>query len=285
MTPSAVSPRDAAALTTLAVRAAEAAAAVIREAAPRWRDIVWQHKAAFDFVSEVDIGAERAAMAVFRAALPEVRFLAEETATGLSDAERDQGITVVLDPLDGTTNFLHGVPEYAVSVGVLVDGVPTSGVVLNVPRAQCYTATVGGGAWLGPQRLQVSGTTDVSRALIGTGFPFKDPADIPRYHAEMTAVMTATSGLRRPGAASIDLAWVAAGHFDGFWEPVLSPWDVAAGILLIHEAGGVCTDYEGQPSTASHAPIVAGNPTVQAWLRGALAEARARYEADRQRGA
>ncbi len=275
----AVARRDAAALTALTVQAATAAARVIRDALPRHHDLVWQHKSEFDFVSEVDLAAEHAAMERFRRELPEARFLAEETAATLPPAERDRGVTVVLDPLDGTTNFLHGVPEYAVSIAVLVDGVLTSGVVLNVPRDACYTATVGGGAWLGGQRLQVSAVTDPGRALIGTGFPFKDPADIPRYHAEMAAVMAAASGIRRPGAASIDLAWVAAGHFDGFWEPVLSPWDVAAGILLIREAGGICTDYDGAPSTASMSSIVAGNATIHPWLRGTLAAARARFDA------
>ncbi len=282
MTHSAVGARDAAALTTLAVRAAEAAAAVIREAAPRWRDIVWRHKSAFDFVSGVDLAAEQVAMAVFRRAMPDVRFLAEETAASITPEERDRGVTVVLDPLDGTTNFLHGVPEYAVSIGVLVDGTLTSGVVLNVPRNACYRATVGAGAWCDDARLHVSSIAEPANALIGTGFPFKDPADIPRYHAEMAAVMTATSGLRRPGAASIDLAWVASGHFDGFWEPVLNPWDVAAGILLVREAGGVCTDYEGAPSVAAVSSIVAGNAVLQPWLLATLDAARARYDSEHQ---
>jgi myo-inositol-1(or 4)-monophosphatase len=279
MTDSAVSPREAAALTALAVRAADAAAAVIREAAPRRRDIVWQSKSAFDFVSEVDLAAEAAALAVLRPALPEADVLAEETATSLDDQARDRGLTVVIDPLDGTTNFLHGVPEYAVSIGILVDGLPTSAVVHHVPRGAVYTATAGGGAWCGDERLRVSAITDPARALVGTGFPFKDPADIAPYHAEMAAVMVSTAGLRRPGAASIDLAWVAAGHFDDLWEPVLAPWDVAAGILLVREAGGVVTDYDGRPSTAAHAPIVAGNPALQAWLLDTLGSARREYAA------
>jgi myo-inositol-1(or 4)-monophosphatase len=278
MTQSAVGARDAASLTALARDAAYAAAAVIRDAAPRWREIVWQQKSEFDFVSAVDLAAEEAAIALIRRALPEAKFLAEETASTLTAEDRDRGITVVLDPLDGTTNFLHGVPEYAVSIAVLVDGVLTAGVVLNVPRDTCYHATVGAGAWCGDERLRVSNVSTPGTALIGTGFPFKDPADIPRYHAEMAAVMTAASGVRRPGAASIDLAWVAAGHFDGFWEPVLSPWDVAAGILLIREAGGISTDYEGRPSIAAVSSIVAGNASIQPWLVQTLAAARAQYE-------
>jgi myo-inositol-1(or 4)-monophosphatase len=270
MTPTAVSRPDGRTLLALATRAADAAAAVIRDATPRRRQITWQHKAEFDFVSEVDLAAEATAMAVFRAALPDVRFFAEETASSLTDAERDTGVTVVLDPLDGTTNFLHGVPEYAVSIGVLVDGVITAGVVHNVPRGEVFTAHAGGGAWLGDERLAVSSITDPKKALVGTGFPFKHPDEIPPYQAQVAKVMTATSGVRRPGAASIDLSWVAAGRFDAFWENYLSPWDVAAGILLIREAGGVATDFAGAPSRAAFGPIVVGNPTMHTWLRGQL---------------
>ncbi len=270
MTLTAVSRPDGRTLLTLAVTAASAAADVIRDATPRRRQITWQQKAEYDFVSEVDLAAEAAAMAVFRATLPDARFFAEETAASLTDAERDTGVTVVLDPLDGTTNFLHGVPEYAVSIGVLVDGVPTAAVVHNVPRGEVYTAHAGGGAWLGSEQLHVSTITDPKRALIGTGFPFKHPDDIPPYQHQVAKVMAATSGVRRPGAASIDLAWVAAGRFDGFWENDLSPWDVAAGILLIREAGGVATDFLGTPSHATFGPIVAGNPSMHAWLRQQL---------------
>jgi myo-inositol-1(or 4)-monophosphatase len=270
MTLTAVTHPDGRALLTLATAAADAAAAVIRDAAPRRRQITWQQKAEYDFVSEVDLAAEAAAMAVFRASLPYVRFFAEETASSLSDAERDTGVTVVLDPLDGTTNFLHGVPEYAVSIGVLVDGVLTAGVIHNVPRGEVFTAALGGGAWLGDERLAVSSITDPKKALVGTGFPFKHESEIPPYQAQVAKVMAAASGIRRPGAASIDLAWVAAGRFDAFWENYLSPWDVAAGILLIREAGGVATDFTGAPSQATFGPIVAGNPTMHAWLRSQL---------------
>ncbi len=267
MTPAAVSPAESRALVTLAVQAAGAAAGVIREAAPRRHAIDWQVKSPYDFVSEVDLAAEARAIAVIHAALPEARILAEESASTLSPARRDTGVTVVIDPLDGTTNFLHGVPEYAVSIAVLVDGVLTAGVVLNVPRDECFTAAAGAGAWLGGERLAVSTITDPARALIGTGFPFKDPVDIPAYQAQCARVMTAVSGIRRPGAASVDLAWVAAGRFDAFWENYLSPWDVAAGILLIREAGGVATDFAGTPSHATAGPIVAGNPVMHEWLR------------------
>jgi myo-inositol-1(or 4)-monophosphatase len=270
MSGTAVSHRDGAALVALAVTAAEAAAAIIREATPRRRALTWQHKSEFDFVSEVDLAAESRALAILTAALPEARILAEETAATLTPAERDAGVTIILDPLDGTTNFLHGVPEYAVSLGIMVEGQLAAGVVLNVPRGECFTAWANGGAWLGEERLSVSDITEPSKALIGTGFPFKDPTEIPAYQAQCARVMAATSGIRRPGAASIDLASVAAGRFDAFWENVLAPWDVAAGILLIREAGGIVTDFDGNPSHPTHGPIVAGNPQMHAWLQATL---------------
>jgi myo-inositol-1(or 4)-monophosphatase len=141
-----------------------------------------------------------------------------------------------------------------------------AGVVLNVARNECFEGVRGGGASLGGSRLRVSTVDTPRRALIGTGFPFKDAAEIPVYLQQFVRIMIGTSGVRRAGAASIDLAHVAAGRLDGFWENTLSPWDVAAGILLIREAGGVCTDFDGLDSTPSFGPIVAGNSVVHPWL-------------------
>jgi myo-inositol-1(or 4)-monophosphatase len=268
----AVTPRDGRALLALARRAADAAANVIRDAAPRRAALDWREKGAADFVTEVDLAAERRAMEVLGAAIPDAAFLAEETASTIDRERLASGVVFVLDPLDGTTNFIHGFPEYAVSIAAMVDGELTAGVILNVPRNETFLATAGGGAWLGEDRLSVSTVDRPERALIGTGFPFKHAAEIPAYVAQMSRVMAGTAGVRRPGAASIDLASVAAGRLDGFWENSLSPWDVAAGILLVREAGGVCTAIDGAPSAVAFGSIVAGNPAIHEWLLRELSD-------------
>ncbi|HYV97490.1 MAG TPA: inositol monophosphatase family protein, partial [Gemmatimonadaceae bacterium] len=215
----------------LANDAADAAARVIRAAEPRRASLNWQEKSAVDFVTEVDIKAEAAAIEVIRRAEPGAAILAEESgASNPLALQPSSPLTFVLDPLDGTTNFLHGFPAYAVSLGVLLDGVLTAGVVFDVARNERFTAVAGGGAWLGDERISVSRISSPQRALIGTGFPFKVPDEIPRYLAQFQRVMAAASGVRRPGSASIDLAHVACGRFDAFWEISLAPWDVAAGI-------------------------------------------------------
>jgi myo-inositol-1(or 4)-monophosphatase len=266
---SAVTKKEALALVSLARLAAEAAAAVIRDATPRRATLNWQEKGVADFVTEVDVKAQATAIGILAAAEPSAGFIAEES--GLSATQTpDSRIVFVIDPLDGTTNFLHGLPEYAVSIGVMAAGALVAGVVLNVPRGELFWGAAGAHAWLGEQRLRVSAITNPQRALIGTGFPFKTPAEIPGYLPQIARVMAGTSGVRRPGAASIDLAHVAAGRLDGFWENTLAPWDVAAGILLIREAGGVCTDPDGKESAVASGPIVAGNATIHSWLINAL---------------
>ena len=255
-------------LLDVAVRAAREAGGIIRAAAPRVRGIDWRLKGPTDFVSEVDIAAERSILAIVARELPDAMVLAEESAATTAPERVAQGLVVVIDPLDGTTNFLHGYPEYAVSIGVLVDGEPVAAVVYDVPGDELFTATAGGGAFLNGERIHVSTITEPERALIGTGFPFKDPADIAPYQAQMSRVMAEVAGVRRPGAASIDLASVAAGRFDAFWENVLSPWDFAAGMLLVREAGGIVTDLEGAHLRAlAPAGVLAGNPVMHAWLR------------------
>ncbi len=264
--------QSSAALLTTALEGARAAAAFIRRAAPRVRDIAWQEKSATDFVSEVDLGAEQRIIAAVQRRLPNAGILAEESASTMAPARQSDGIVFVIDPLDGTTNFLHGYPEYAVSVGVLRDGEPVAAIVIDVPGHEEFTATAGGGAFLNGERITVSNTTNPQRALIGTGFPFKHPADIAPYQAQMSRVMAGVSGVRRPGAAAIDLASVACGRFDAFWESMLSPWDIAAGILLVREAGGIVTDETGGAVRVAHTGIVAGNAAMHAWLLDAIAE-------------
>ncbi len=263
---------ERAALLEIVVRAAREAAEVIRAAAPRARGIDWQSKGPTDFVSEVDLGAEARILAIAARELPEAVILAEESAATTPAERVAKGIALVIDPLDGTTNFLHGYPEYAVSIGVLQDGEPVAAVVYDVPGDELFTATRDGGAFCNGVPIRVSTIIDPPRALIGTGFPFKDPADIAPYQAEMSRVMAQVSGVRRPGAASVDLASVACGRFDAFWETKLSAWDFAAGMLLVREAGGLVTDLRGahlRPVASSG--VLAGNPAMHEWLRGTIA--------------
>jgi myo-inositol-1(or 4)-monophosphatase len=259
--------QERAAYLASAVRAAEAGAAVIRAAAPDIRHLDWRSKGPADFVSEVDLAAEAAILQAMAADLPNATILAEESASSVSRDRIAKGVAIVVDPLDGTTNFLHGFPAYAVSIAVLHDGEPVAGVVHDVPRGEVFTATAGGGCFRDGERVQVSQITDPGRALIGTGFPFKDATDIKPYHRQMAAVMAHVSGVRRPGAASLDLASVACGRFDGFWEMLLSPWDFAAGMLLVREAGGLATDLEGEHLRAfAPSSVLVGNPAMHAWL-------------------
>jgi len=181
-----------------------------------------------------------------------------------------EGLVWVVDPLDGTTNFLHGYPSYAVSIAAAIDGVLEAAVVHHVPRNETYHATLNGGAWIGDRRLQVSRIHDPEYALIATGFPFRDLTGLDEYQRQFARVAAGTSGIRRPGAAALDLADVAAGRFDGFWEQHLSAWDIAAGCLLIREAGGVVTDSEGRDIGIEHSVIVAGNPAMHQWLLAIL---------------
>lgn len=273
-------------LLAIALEAARAGADVVRDAAPRVLSIEWQTKKPADFVSEVDLAAEAAVLGVVRRLAPWAGILAEESGTHLAGSPGPAGahstaadpastaelerVVFVVDPLDGTTNFLHGYPEYAVSVGVVVDGVPTAGVVIDVALGETFTACTGGGAFANGAPIRVSGIGDPGRALIGTGFPFSRMEDVEPYVRQMERVMRGAAGVRRAGAAALDLAAVASGRFEAFWETVLSPWDIAAGIVLVREAGGVVTDLSGAPCPVARTGVVAGNQAVHAWLMDQL---------------
>jgi myo-inositol-1(or 4)-monophosphatase len=261
---------DDAELLDIAVEAARAAATVIRDATGGRGRLVWESKGRSDFVSEVDTAAEQSIAATVARRYPRGVVLGEElTPLALSDG----GTVFIADPLDGTTNFLHGYPEYATSIGVARDGVLIAAVVLNVARGEEFTARKGAGAWRDGEPIKVSNLRDPPRALIGTGFPFKTLEVLPRYVSQFSLVMRGTAGIRRAGAAALDLASVACGRFDAFWELVLAPWDVAAGILLVQEAGGVVTDLDGNAPTLGAGAYVAGNPAMHAWLLQTLRRA------------
>ncbi len=249
-------------LLDIARAAAERAAAYLRGVGRPAGPDEWSWKGSRDFVTEVDRTAERIVTEALLAAEPGSRIVGEE----LSPALVREGLVWIVDPLDGTTNFLHDFPSYAVSIAAAVEGELQAGVVVQVPRQEVYTATRGGGAWQGDRRLSVSTIGDPTFALIGTGFPFKDISGLDEYQAQFARVATLTSGIRRPGSAALDLVDVAAGRFDGFWEQRLSAWDIAAGILLIREAGGVVTDFNGRDVGIEHTAVCAGNPAMHAWL-------------------
>jgi myo-inositol-1(or 4)-monophosphatase len=254
----------------IALEAARGGARVIRDATVGREKLVWETKGQSDFVSDVDKASEREITAIVKRRLPTASVLGEElTPTALSE----KGIVVIADPLDGTTNFLHGYPEYSVSIAVAHDGVLCAGVVLNVARYEDFTARRGGGAFLNGKRIKVSALREPARALIGTGFPFKTLEKLPLYLEQFSLVMRGTAGIRRAGSAALDLSNVACGRFDAFWELVLAPWDVAAGILMVREAGGITTDLNGNAPELHAQAFVAGNPAMHAWLLQTLRRA------------
>jgi myo-inositol-1(or 4)-monophosphatase len=250
-------------LLDVALEAARAGASVIRDATADRDKLVWESKGRSDFVSDVDKSSERKISDIVRRRLPDATMLGEELTP---DALSSSGIVVIADPLDGTTNFLHGYPEYSVSIAIVRDGSLCAAVVLKVVNADEFTATSGGGAFLNGKRIKVSSLREPARALIGTGFPFKSLGELRQYLDQFPLVTRGTAGIRRAGSAALDLSNVACGRFDAFWELVLAPWDVAAGLLLVHEAGGIVTDIEGNPARPVAGAFVAGNPAMHAWL-------------------
>jgi myo-inositol-1(or 4)-monophosphatase len=249
-------------LVDVARRAAAPAAAELRRLTPAAAPD-WVEKGRHDFVTEADRRAEALITDALTRDVPGSTVVGEELSP---NAARGGAVVWIVDPLDGTTNFLHGYPQYAVSIGALVDGVLRVGVIHDVGRDRVYWGASGLGAWEGERRLRVSGLTEPRHALVGTGFPFKHLPVLRRYLDQFAAVMGATSGIRRAGAAALDLTDVAAGRLDCFWELTLAPWDVAAGVVLVREAGGVVTTLDGSPDVLQHGSVVAGNPTLHRWL-------------------
>ena len=252
-------------LVKLAERAAVRGGDYIRGAA-RPAVNTWTEKGRHDFATEVDRAAEGLITETLTRDEPDSVIVGEE----LSPKRTLKGQLVwIVDPLDGTTNFLHGYPQYAVSIAAQVDGKLAAGVVHDICRKRSYTAARGGGAYEEGTRLGVSAVTEPRLALVGTGFPFKALQLLQQYLSQFAAVLGATSGIRRAGSAALDLADVAAGRLDAFWELHLSPWDIAAGALLIREAGGVITRPDGTADVLSgeqNGAVVAGNAVLQRWL-------------------
>lgn len=241
-----------------AVKAARRAGTVIMRHADRLDRLAVEPKGRNDFVTEVDRRAEAEIIDILRHAYPDHGILAEES--GNHDAG-DQYLWIV-DPLDGTTNFLHGYPHFAVSIALRNRGKLEQGVIFDPHRNELYTATRGQGARLNDRRIRVSGIADMPHALLGTGFPFKTQQYLEQWIQVFRVLMPESSGVRRAGSAALDLAHVACGRFDGFWEFGLKPWDMAAGCLLIEEAGGRVSDPNGGQEHFRSGDVVAGNPKI-----------------------
>ena len=254
---------------TIAVKAARRAGNIINRGARDLDLLTVTSKGPKDFVSEVDREAERAIVETLLAAFPDHAILAEEgTAKG---ANADAENVWIIDPLDGTTNFLHGFPQYCVSVALSHRGLVTQGVVYDPVRNDLFTASRGRGAFLNDRRIRVSKRQHLRDCLVGTGFPFRDGSYLDTYMKMMKVMTEQTAGLRRPGAAALDLAYVAAGFYDGFWEVGLNAWDVAAGSLLIQEAGGLIGDLAGEGDFLHGGQVIAAAPKIFAQIVTALA--------------
>jgi myo-inositol-1(or 4)-monophosphatase len=245
----------------IAIKAARRAAQIINRASLDLSHIQIASKQPNDFVTEVDRAAEAAIIEVLKNAYPNFGILAEESGLtpGLGTENEYQWI---IDPLDGTTNFIHGFPQYAISIALAKSGQVEQAVVFDPNRNELFTASRGMGAFLNERRLRVSRRIRLSDSLIGTGFPYRVFDHIDAYLSIFTELSRKTAGLRRPGAASLDLAYVAAGRLDGFWEFGLAPWDMAAGSLLISEAGGLISDLSGETEYLKTGNVVAGAPKI-----------------------
>ena len=253
-------------LLNIAVRAARRAGEIIVRSLVRLESLQVSSKGRNDYVSEVDRSAEREIIAFIHKHYPQHAILAEE-----SGASGDSDIQWIIDPLDGTTNFLHGFPVFAVSIAVAQRGRLEIGTIYDPMRQEVFTAVRGVGAQLDNRRIRVSKQRGLDGALLGTGFPFRDTGEhVDTYFATLRALSELTAGIRRPGAAALDLAYVAAGRVDGFWEIGLKPWDTAAGTLMIQEAGGRVGTLGGSPYQLG-ANIVAGTPKVYAAMIAAIA--------------
>jgi myo-inositol-1(or 4)-monophosphatase len=254
-------------MVNIAIRAARRAGSVMIRQLNQLEAIEVTEKGRNDFVSEVDRRAEAAIIEVIKDHYPDHAILAEE-----SGAQGDHEYQWIIDPLDGTTNFLHGFPVFSVSIAVAQANELQHAVVYDPLRQEIFSATRGQGAQLDERRIRVSKRNTLTGALIGTGFPFKmTEAYVDRYLGMLRAVMLETAGVRRPGSAALDLCYVAAGRIDGFWELGLSKWDMAAGALIIREAGGRISDFNGTDAYLDSGHVVAGAPKIYAALSKLLA--------------
>jgi myo-inositol-1(or 4)-monophosphatase len=253
-----------------AVKAARKGASIITRASFDVDRLQVTEKNHNDFVTEVDQAAERAIIEVLKGAYPDHAILAEESGASANLHDEQENVWII-DPLDGTTNFIHGFPQYCVSIALQQRGQITQAVVYDPTRNDLFTASKGAGAFLNDKRIRVTKRDKIADGLIGTGFPYTDLSALEEY-MQMFRIMTEkTAGLRRPGAAALDLAYVAAGRLDGFFEKKLKPWDIAAGSLLITEAGGIVGTFAGESDYLYKGDVIAGNPKIFSQMVNLLA--------------
>ena len=251
-------------LINIAIRAARRAGDIINQALPRLDRLVISEKGVNDFVTDIDQKAEMAIIDTIRQVYPNHGIIAEE-----SGEQKGKECTWIIDPLDGTTNFMHGFPHFSVSIAVRCKDVLEHAVIYDPNRSELFTASRGSGAQLNNRRIRVSPKKPFSQALLGTGFPFKNKALLTEYLAHFEKLFEQCAGIRRCGSAALDLAYVAAGRLDGFWEYGLKPWDIAAGTLLVKEAGGLVSDFNGGETYLTTGNIVAASPKL---LKGLIQE-------------
>jgi len=220
-----------------------------------------------DFVSAADLRVEKALRAELKKARPDYSFLLEE---GGAVAGADPHNVWVIDPLDGTTNFLHSIPHFAISIGLVRNGEPIAGVIYQPLTDEMFWAEKGSGAWVNDRRLRVSARRKMDDSVIATGIPHHGRPDPDRFLGQLRKVMDVSAGVRRFGAASLDLAYVAAGRYEGFWEIGLKPWDIAAGMIIVREAGGYVSDFDGPQNPLDSGNVVAGNDHLHAPLTALL---------------
>ncbi len=241
-----------------AIRAARAAGNVIVRAIDRLEDVEVREKSPNDYVTDIDQKAEHEIIRILKKAYPEHSVLGEES--GVMEGNEYQW---VIDPLDGTRNFIHGFPQFAVSIALMCSGRLEHGVIYDPLRQELFCASRGQGAWLNERRIRVSRRKNLEECLLGTGFPFRHAPDLlTQYLSTLSALVPVCGDVRRAGAATLDLAYVACGRLDGFWEMGLKLWDIAAGVLLIREAGGMVTDFAGGEGSLTTGDVVAGNPKI-----------------------
>lgn len=253
----------------VAVQASMAAASIIDTYSKSSKSQDFKLKGRHDLVTKADVDSEIAIKELISRAFPGDLFLAEEShqGEGITDAR-----TWIIDPIDGTTNFAHGVPFYSVSIALFERKEPVVAVILGLPAREVFTAVKGQGAYLNGVRIRVSDTNQPADALIGTGFPYRDLSVLTDYMKVFDVLMHETHGVRRPGSASYDMAFVACGRYDGFYEYALAPWDVAAGALLVREAGGVVTDWINGDEWLFGKRIIAGNPAIHEYLAATITQ-------------
>lgn len=250
----------------IAIRAARRAGNTITRAQARLHDVKIERKGHQDYVSQVDRDAEAAIIETLRTAYPDHQILAEE-----SGESGNSEYVWIIDPLDGTLNFLHGFPQYAISIALSVRGRLDQAVIFDPNRDELFTASRGGGAQLNGQRLRVGRCTHLANALLATGFPVRRKEALAPFLASFSDMLGQCADVRRAGAASLDLAWVACGRLDGYWEFGLQPWDIAAGALLVLESGGLIGDPEGGENHLRDGDIVAANPKLFRQMLGVVA--------------